>query len=108
MKRKKIIQVNSSLCFSFFFEGMTNIGIIWQYGEYPDVPQMIEQNKTSSLQLNDIKHEYYPFLGRRVELMIVATQIMLLDEPVDSSKRPRDLAALIFEGKTLDFFLLKF
>ncbi|CAF5120034.1 unnamed protein product, partial [Rotaria magnacalcarata] len=34
-------------------------------------------------------------LGRRIELMIVATHIMSLEEPLN---RRRDLAAIIFEG----------
>jgi hypothetical protein len=73
-------------CF-VFLQGMHNVGIIWQY----DNNQINEQNKDP-----DLQHDNYPLLGRRVELMIVATQIMLLDEP---SKRRRDLAAIIFEGK---------
>ncbi|CAF4211935.1 unnamed protein product, partial [Rotaria magnacalcarata] len=61
---------------------MNNVGVIWQYGDYPDVPQIIESSRTLNLQFNEIKQENYPLLGRRVELMIVAAQIMLLDEPV--------------------------
>ncbi|CAF3446271.1 unnamed protein product [Rotaria socialis] len=80
-------------------KGMTNVGVIWQYGDYPDVPQIIESSRTLSLQFNEIKQENYPLLGRRMELMIVAAQIMLLDEPVNSKNRRRDLAALIFEGE---------
>ena len=71
---------------------MHNVGIIWQYGDYQN-NQTNEQDK-----INDIRQENYPLLGRRVELMIVAAQIMLLDEPVNSSNRRRDLAAIIFEG----------
>lgn len=67
---------------------MHNVGIIWQY----DNNQINEQNKDKT---NDNRNEIYPLLGRRVELMIVATQIMLLDEPL---KRRRDLAAIVFEG----------
>jgi hypothetical protein len=70
---------------------MHNVGIIWQYDNNPTN----EQNKDK---INDIHHEQYPLLGRRVELMIVAAQIMLLDEPLNSSNRRRDLAAIIFEG----------
>ena len=81
---------------------MNNVGIIWQYGDYADVQQQqvdsnqpIEhvQDKTF-----DIRHENYPLLGRRVELMMVVAQIMLLGEPPDSANRRRDLAAIIFEG----------
>ena len=68
---------------------MHNVGIIWQY----DNNQVNEQNKDP-----DLQHDNYPLLGRRIELMIVATQIMLLDEPL---KRRRDLAAIIFEGNTI-------
>ena len=70
---------------------MHNVGIIWQYGNN----QINEQNKDK---INDSHRENYPLLGRRVELMIVAAQIMLLDEPLNSSNRRRDLAAIIFEG----------
>ena len=77
---------------------MHNVGIIWQYGDYQDNSQiqnnkMIEQDKN-----NDSRNENYPLLGRRVELMIVAAQIMLLDEPLNSSNRRKDLAAIIFQG----------
>ncbi len=74
---------------------MHNVGLIWQYGNYQDNNQINEQNKDK---INDIRHENYPLLGRRLELMIVAAQIMLLDEPLNSSHRRRDLAAIIFEG----------
>lgn len=77
---------------------MTNVGVIWQYGSHSEIPPVVEQNRSSMLQTNEVKHENYPFLGRRVELMIVAAQLMLLDEPVESSNRRRDLAAIIFEG----------
>jgi hypothetical protein len=70
---------------------MHNVGIIWQY----DNNLINEQNKDK---INDIRNENYPLLGRRIELMIVATQIMLLDEPLNSLNRRRDLAAIIFEG----------
>jgi hypothetical protein len=77
---------------------MNNVGTIWQYGDYQELSQITEQNKTSNSRINDIRHEDYPLLGRRVELMIVAAQITLLDEPITSSNRRRDLAAIIFEG----------
>jgi len=73
---------------------MHNVGIIWQY----DNNQINEQNKDK---ITDLRHENYPLLGRRIELMIVATQIMLLDEPLNSSNRRPDLAAIIFEGKKI-------
>ena len=60
---------------------MNNVGIIWHYGDYHDLPQVTEQTKTTATttrQISDIRQEDYPFLGRRVELMIVAAQIMLL------------------------------
>ncbi|CAF3972584.1 unnamed protein product [Rotaria sp. Silwood2] len=94
----------NSRCFQILpdkiLKGMHNVGIIWQYGGHLDNiqiqnNQIIEQNKNI---INDIRHENYPLLGRRIELMIVATQIMLLDEPLNSSNRRRDLAAIIFEG----------
>jgi hypothetical protein len=76
---------------------MHNVGIIWQYGDYQNNiqiqnNQMIEQDKEK---MNDVQHENYPLLGRRLELMMVTTQIMLLDEPLN---KRRDLAAIIFEG----------
>ncbi|CAF4061971.1 unnamed protein product [Rotaria sp. Silwood2] len=80
-------------------KGMNDVGLIWQYDDHPELPQMIEQNRAPNFQINEIKQECYPLLGRRVELMIVAAQIMLLDEPVNSSNRRRDLAAIIFEGE---------
>jgi len=67
---------------------MHNVGIIWQY----ENNLITEQNKDK---INDVRNENYPLLGRRIELMIVATQIILLDEPLN---RRRDLAAIIFEG----------
>ena len=79
---------------------MNNVGIIWQYSDDLDNVHMqndqIIQNNHDKI--NDIEYENYPLLGRRVELMIVAAQIMLLDEPVNSSNRRRNLAAIIFEG----------
>ncbi len=78
---------------------MNNVGIIWQYGDYHDFSQTTESNKTTSEnRISDIRQEEYPLLGRRVELMMVAAQIVLLDEPVNSTNRRRDLAAIIFEG----------
>jgi hypothetical protein len=76
---------------------MHNVGIIWQYGDYQNNiqiqnNQMIEQDKEK---MNDVQHENYPLLGRRLELMMVTVQIMLLDQPLN---RRRDLAAIIFEG----------
>ena len=44
---------------------MHNVGIIWQYDPNLNTEQTIEH-----------RTECYPLLGRRVELMIVATQIM--------------------------------
>lgn len=76
---------------------MNNVGIIWQYGDCLNNIQM-QNNPTfgqNQIVINDIRHENYPFLGRRIELMIVATQIVLLDDPLN---RRRDLAAIIFEG----------
>jgi hypothetical protein len=90
---------------------MNNVGIIWHYGDYHDLPQVNEQTKTTTIattttttatrQISDIGREDYPLLGRRVELMIVAAQIMLLDEPINSANRRRDLAAIIFEGENI-------
>lgn len=77
---------------------MSNVGVIWQYGDVADFTQIVEQARTPTMQLNEIKQEDYPLLGRRVELMIVAAQITLLDEPTSSKNRRRDLAAIIFEG----------
>jgi hypothetical protein len=84
---------------------MNNVGVIWHYGDYHDLPEINEQNNTPTMtrQISDIRQEDYPLLGRRVELMIVAAQIMLLDEPTNSSNRRRDLAAIIFEGKFIKF-----
>ena len=80
-----------------------NVGIIWQYVDYLDLPQVTDQTKTpatATRQISDIRQEDYPLLGRRMELMIIAAQIMLLDEPINSSNRRRDFAAIIFEGKS--------
>jgi hypothetical protein len=77
---------------------MNNVGVIWHYGDYHDLSPVTEQNKTLNRQINHIGQDDYPLLGRRVELMIVVAQIMLLDEPINSSNRRRDLAAIIFEG----------
>ncbi|CAF3374726.1 unnamed protein product [Rotaria socialis] len=91
----------NSRCFQILpdkiLKGMNNVGIIWQYGDYLDNAQIknsqtIQQNKSLD---DDIRNENYPLLGRRIELMIVATQIMSLEEPLN---RRRDLAAIIFEG----------
>ena len=70
---------------------MNNVGIIWQYAQN----EMTLQTKDNS---DEIQSENYPLLGRRIELMIVAAQVMLLDEPLTSSNRRRDLAAIIFQG----------
>jgi len=76
---------------------MDNVGVIWHYDNSHE--HSSQTNETQfPCQINDIQQENYPLLGRRVELMIVATQIMLLDEPTNSSNRRRDLAAIIFEG----------
>ncbi|CAF1138106.1 unnamed protein product [Adineta steineri] len=97
---------NSRLSSRFFqilpdktLKGMNNVGVIWHYCDNHDLVHAMEENKTSNYQLNDTKHEDFPLLGRRVELMIVAAQIMLLDEPVHSKNRRRELAAIIFEGE---------
>ena len=74
---------------------MNKVGLIWQYGENHELEQAMHQQNN-----NDHRQENYPLLGRRLELMIVAAQILLLDEPLESPKRCRDLAAIIFEGKS--------
>jgi hypothetical protein len=76
---------------------MNNVGLIWHYGDDHKRSDMIECKDDN--QINSVRHEEYPLLGRRVELLIVATQLILLDEPLTSVNRRRDLAALIFEGK---------
>lgn len=77
---------------------MHNVGIIWQYGEF----QTIGNNSM----IESVKHrqEIYPLLGRRFELMIVVAQIVLLNEPLNSTHPRRDLAAIIFEGLTRFLF----
>lgn len=70
---------------------MNNVGIIWQYAQN-------EMNVQSKEKSDDVQSENYPLLGRRVELMIIAAQVMLLDEPLSSSNPRRDLAAIIFQG----------
>ena len=70
---------------------MHNVGILWQYAQN----ESTEQTKINS---DECQLDNYPLLGRRVELMIVAAQVMLLDEPLTSSKPRRDLAAIIFQG----------
>ena len=77
---------------------MNDVGIIWHYCAYRNLSQITEPTKLCNLHMNDVKSEDYPLLGRRVELMIVLTQIMLLDEPKNSPNRRRDLAAIIFKG----------
>lgn len=72
---------------------MNNVGLIWHYGENHQLELTSIDEKN-----DDIRQEDYPLLGRRLELMIVATQILLLDEPIKSEKRRRDLAAIVFEG----------
>lgn len=77
---------------------MHNVGIIWQYGDFQQTPAnpLIEPSNDKTL---ESRQESYPLLGRRVELMMIAAQIILLDEPVESTNRRRDLAAFIFEGE---------
>ena len=76
---------------------MHNVGIIWQYGDFQQTPAnpLVEPSNDGAL---ENRQETYPLLGRRVELMMIAAQIILLDEPVESTNRRRDLAAFIFEG----------
>ncbi|CAF1389806.1 unnamed protein product, partial [Adineta steineri] len=74
-------------------KGMHNVGIIWQYGDHQNNIQI--ENNQDQKKIIDIQNNNYPLLGRKVELMIVTAQIMLLDEPLH---RRRDLAAIIFEG----------
>ena len=76
---------------------MNNVGIIWQYGDCADVQQVDNNQPIEHVhdKTFDIRHENYPLLGRRVELMMVVAQIMLLGEPPDSANRRRDLAAII-------------
>ena len=76
---------------------MHNVGIIWQYGDFLQTPAnpLVESSKDKT---PENRQESYPLLGRRVELMMVAAQIILLDEPVHSTNPRRDLAAIIFEG----------
>lgn len=82
---------------------MNNVGIVWHYGEYHNLSPVMEKKEQDearlNYQVNDVRHEDYPLLGRRVELMMVAAQIMLLDAPVTSEDHRRDLAAIIFEGR---------
>lgn len=90
---------------------MNNVGSIWRYGENLHVNELINasaDDQKLSASLHDIPGENFPLLGRRLELMIVTTQLILLDEPIDSPMRTRDLAAIIFEGKPIDrsIFLL--
>jgi hypothetical protein len=75
---------------------MHNVGIIWQYGE---AQQPIGSSSQSLHKSVDPVEPIYPLLGRRIELMMVAAQIVLLDEPINSSRRRNDLAAIIFLGE---------
>lgn len=77
---------------------MNNVGAVWHYGQSHCHSSASEQQKTASHQISDARHEELPLLGRRVELMVVATQMLLLDEPKTTPRRRRDLAAIIFEG----------
>jgi hypothetical protein len=70
---------------------MNDVGVIRQYGDYQSHSE--DENK-----INDIRHENYPLLGRRFELMFVAAQIAILDEHPNSINRRKDFAAIIFEG----------
>ncbi|CAF1455405.1 unnamed protein product, partial [Adineta steineri] len=81
-------------------KGMHNVGIIWQYGDHQNNIQI--ENNQDQKKIIDIQNNNYPLLGRKVELMIVTAQIMLLDEPLH---RRRDLAAIIFEGSRLLQFI---
>ncbi|CAF1091956.1 unnamed protein product [Adineta ricciae] len=74
-------------------KGMHNVGIIWQYSEYQENVQM--QNNSNQGEMMIVSDGTYPLLGRKLELMIIAVQIMLMDEPIN---KRRDLAAIIFEG----------
>ena len=79
---------------------MHDVGMIWQYSDCQDNfqkpnNQMIKQDKNK---LDDLPQGNYPLLGRKVELMIVTAQIMLMDEPSNKPNRRKDLAAIIFEG----------
>ncbi|CAF1266885.1 unnamed protein product [Adineta ricciae] len=80
-------------------KGMNNVGAIWHYNDSHALPQANEQTKSINHQINDARHEDLPLLGRRVELMIVATQIMLLNDSGNTKSRRRELAAIIFEGE---------
>ena len=72
-------------------KGMHNVGIIWQYDE---------REVSIEEKFVDQPSDIYPMLGRRLELMIVAAQIVLLAEPKSNkTNRRRDLAAIIFEGE---------
>ena len=82
---------------------MNNVGAIWHYNDSHALPQGTEQTKSINHQINDARHEDLPLLGRRVELMIAATQIMLLNESGNTKSRRRELAAIIFEGKYTEF-----
>lgn len=87
---------------SSFQKGMNNVGLIWEYGENSNRCEFVETKETKRnfrQSFHEIQREDYPILGRRLELMIVTTQLMLLDEPMDSPNRRRDLAAIIFEGE---------
>ncbi|UJR36481.1 hypothetical protein I4U23_029204 [Adineta vaga] len=80
-------------------KGMNNVGVIWHFGNSHDVSQAVEHTKSVNRQTDESRHEDLPLLGRRVELMIVATQIMLLDESGNSKSRRQEIAAIIFEGE---------
>lgn len=75
---------------------MHNVGIIWQYAEQQDALP-IRRASQNREEITGVASENYPLLGRKVELMIVASQILLLDEPLH---RRRDLAAIVFEGES--------
>ena len=72
---------------------MHNVGIIWQYSEYQE--NVLMQNNSNQGETVIVPDGTYPLLGRKLELMIIAVQIMLMDEPIN---KRRDLAAIIFEG----------
>lgn len=84
-------------------KGMNNVGIIWHYGEYHNLSPVMEKKEQDearvNYQVNDIRHEDYPLLGRQIELVMVAKHIILLDQPVNSDNHRRDVAAIIFEGR---------
>jgi hypothetical protein len=76
---------------------MNKVGLIWQYTEDPDQSEL-HSWKEQDPSAQSIPRGNYPLLGRRLELMTVAAQLLLLDEPMASMRRRRDLSAIVFEG----------